>query len=154
MNQQQRAVIKQALEALEVGNNEWKSLADSGDSGYWKAEDQDHYKQANEAIAALRQLLEQPVQEPAGWLYTRNGHEHIFSWTRWGSGVRKGWGETPLSLYTTPPAQPAAWVGLTDEERERLILESIENVTVSEAAMFKTVARAIEAKLREKNGGE
>jgi hypothetical protein len=99
----------------------------------------------HEAITALRQLLEPaPVQEPAGWLYTRNGHEHIFSWTRWGSGVRKGWGETPLSLYTTPPAQPAAWVGLDEDEVEDC---------AKGCATHAELASAIEAKLREKNGG-
>jgi hypothetical protein len=44
-----------ALEALELNNDEWKSLADSGDCGYWNAEDQDHYKQTNEAITAIKQ---------------------------------------------------------------------------------------------------
>ena len=61
MTPQQEAAMRQALEALELNNNEWKSLADSGDAGNWKAEDQDHYKQTKEAITALRQALEQPA---------------------------------------------------------------------------------------------
>jgi hypothetical protein len=44
-----------ALAALKLNNDEWKSLADSGDCGYWNAEDQDHYKQTNEAITAIKQ---------------------------------------------------------------------------------------------------
>ena len=56
--------LKLALEALVLNNDEWKSLADSGDSGYWKAEDQDHYKQTNEAITAIKEALAQPEQEP------------------------------------------------------------------------------------------
>ena len=55
-----KEALKLALEALELNNDEWKSLADSGDSGYWKAEDQDHYKQTNEAITALKAALAQP----------------------------------------------------------------------------------------------
>jgi hypothetical protein len=35
-------------------------LADSGDSGYWKAEDQDHYQQTNKAITALETELAKP----------------------------------------------------------------------------------------------
>ena len=49
-----------ALEALELNNLEWKALADSGDCGYWNAEDQDHYKQTNEAITAIKQARSAP----------------------------------------------------------------------------------------------
>ena len=44
-----------------------------------------------------------------------------------------------LPLYTTPPQRK--WVGLTDEERDEICLGD------------ESIARAIEAKLREKNGG-
>ena len=124
MNEQQRAVVQQALDALELNNNEWKSLADSGDCGYWKAEDQDHYKQTSEAITALRQLLEQPVQEPvlqeieqyrmqmAGISTAALGY-----WKE-DDGIHPDY-DTPAlrdvaklyakyaATYTTPPAQPA-----------------------------------------------
>jgi hypothetical protein len=63
MKPEDKAIVKQALEAMELNNQEWKELADSGDCGYWKAEDQDHYKQTSEAITALRQLLERPTTE-------------------------------------------------------------------------------------------
>lgn len=56
--------MKQALEALELTNAEWRALADSGDSGHWHAEDQDHYKQTQDAITALKEALAQPEQEP------------------------------------------------------------------------------------------
>ena len=52
-----KETIKLALEALQLNNSEWKSLADSGDCGFWRAEDQDHYKQTNEAITACEQAL-------------------------------------------------------------------------------------------------
>ena len=56
--------LKLALEALELNNSEWKDLADSGDSGYWKAEDQGHYQLTIEAITAIEEALAQPEQEP------------------------------------------------------------------------------------------
>jgi len=49
--------LKLALEALELNNSEWKSLADSGDCGFWRAEDQNHYKQTKEAITAIKAAL-------------------------------------------------------------------------------------------------
>jgi phosphoribosylformylglycinamidine (FGAM) synthase-like enzyme len=66
MNEQQLAAVKQALEALKLNNDEWKSLVDAGDAGYWNVEDLAHYKQTNEAIAAVEQALAVPtVQEPS-----------------------------------------------------------------------------------------
>lgn len=55
--------LKLALEALVLNNAEWKHLADSGDSGDWSAEDQDHYKQTEEAITAIKEALAQPEQD-------------------------------------------------------------------------------------------
>jgi len=219
MNQQQRAVVQQALEAFE-------HLHSTGDTQVFDM------CYAPELIPALRQLLEQPVQEPepacwqgddccpnrnaccdaqhclfystppaqpADWVGLTD--EEIISKALHLSGLgtspdvlqfaraieaKLREKNAPTGDKLTPDeaqpadepdalhlaavelarkqhsrieeleallakAQPADWVGLTDKERERLILESIENVTVSEAAMFKTVARAIEAKLREKN---
>lgn len=52
------ALIRQMLEALEKSNLEWKGLADSGDAGYWKAEDQTRYQQSEAAITAARAHLE------------------------------------------------------------------------------------------------
>jgi hypothetical protein len=87
-----------ALEALELNNDEWKALADSGDCGYWKAEDQDHYKQTNEAITAIKQARSAPVQEP--WKYRRWNDEA----EKWELTDDCGWPSKPL--YTTPPAAP------------------------------------------------
>ena len=60
--------LKLALEALVLNNAEWKHLADSGDSGDWSAEDQDHYKHTEEAITAIKEALAQPEQEPVAWM--------------------------------------------------------------------------------------
>jgi hypothetical protein len=43
------------------------------------------------------------------------------------------------------------WVGLTDEQLKETIRETIESVTVSQLVYSVAFARAIEAKLKEKN---
>ena len=58
-----RELMQQALEALETNNQEWKQLADSGDAGFWEAEEQPFYELSVKAITALRQALE-TEQEP------------------------------------------------------------------------------------------
>lgn len=57
-------IIQQALDALVLNNEEWKALADSGDAGNWKAEEQDHFVQAEIAIQKLASLLP-PVKVPS-----------------------------------------------------------------------------------------
>jgi hypothetical protein len=56
-----------ALEALEVNNQAWKSLADSGDAGFWEAEEQPFYELSVKAITAIKQARSAPVQEPV-WI--------------------------------------------------------------------------------------
>ena len=91
------------------------------------------------AITALRQLLEQPepVQEPVAWM---DASGDIYKHELW-----PDWNPPHKPLYTTPPAQPAAWVGLMDEE----MVELFERYGHKTAALLD----AHEAKLREKNGG-
>ena len=55
-----KEALKLALEAMILNNAEWKRLADSGDGGYWSAEEQDHYKQTEQAIIAIKEALAQP----------------------------------------------------------------------------------------------
>ena len=87
-----------------------------------------------------RDELAKPEQEPvAVWELTEDG---------WDTIADAAWMETlPVGtkLYTAPPRKE--WVGLTDEEIDRAI--------ISTAPSFKPddVARAIEAKLKEKNHG-
>ena len=58
-----KEALKLALEALELNNREWKATADSGDSGYWLAEEQAFYQQAEKAIIAIKEALAQPEQD-------------------------------------------------------------------------------------------
>jgi len=90
--------MKLALEALELNNAEWKSLADSGDTGYWRAEDQSHYKQTNEAIIALRTAIEQAEkQEPVAWMKEGGFRSQVtFDWR-----IAKREGLT-IPLYSRP----------------------------------------------------
>jgi hypothetical protein len=85
---------------------------------------------AREAITAIKQAISAPVQEPV---------------VRWDSD---GWGDLLVDslpdgtlLYTTPPAAHRQWVGLTDEEIEKL----------RQSFATRYAIEAIEAKLREKN---
>jgi hypothetical protein len=52
--------LKLALDALEINNKAWKALADSGDAGFWEAEEQPFYELSVKAITALREALAEP----------------------------------------------------------------------------------------------
>jgi hypothetical protein len=151
MNQQQQAVVQQTLEMANATLHE--AL--------------EHIAKLKEENAALRQLLEQPVQEPVAWYRDEDGIRIYYDTKCW---------EDATPLYTTPPAQPTTkdsltvdhgdlltiayldgvhtgkqlakreWVGLTEEDREQHRDDYRSNIHDDEFA-------SIEAKLREKNGG-
>ena len=91
-----KEALKLALEALVMNNAEWKHLADSGDSGYWSAEDQNHYKQTEQAITAVQRVLANEAlekmaenarelgldYEPAQPFITHNV-EQPYDWSEW-----------------------------------------------------------------------
>ena len=54
--------LKLALKALETNNKAWKHLADSGDAGFWEAEEQPFYELSVQAITAVKEALAQPEQ--------------------------------------------------------------------------------------------
>ena len=137
MTPKDKAKVQQALAALELNNDEWKSLADSGDCGYWKAEDQDHYKQTSEAITALRQLLEQPADHSEQDLdMVENGDLLTIVYMD--------------GLHTGKRMAKREWVGLTaDEMLEALI--AVDPATKRLPIGFARFAQAVEAKLKEKN---
>jgi hypothetical protein len=159
MNQQQRAVVQQALDALETEA-----------AIYREADPEDREPEYIwEAITALRQLLEQPVQEPVAWYRDEDGMRIYYDTKCW---------EDATPLYTTPPAQPTdhseqhldmvdhgdeltiayldgvhtgkkmakrEWIGLTNEECIEIAARGYPR--------WLEFAQAVEAKLREKNGG-
>ena len=129
--------LKLALEALVLNNVEWKHLADSGDSGDWSAEDQDHYKQTEEAITAIKEALAQPEQEPVAFCKVEDVYNNDSLLTQ--LGVKRG-----DLLYTTPPQR--TWVGLTPQERDE-INERVYGAVPHHVAFH----AAIEQALREKN---
>jgi hypothetical protein len=89
---------------------------------------------------------EATVQEPVAWIHVdayQPSNRHL-EWKENCKGYEGDWVKHPL--YTTPPAAQRQWVGLTDEEIEKAC------VPLGAAMLsFTEVARAIEAKLKEKN---
>ena len=131
-----REDIEEAIEVLEDASAEM--LRQTGDENYY-----------GEAIAALRQALE-TEQEPVAWISDSptKGNGKQLHWTkseawRWSSNI------TPL--YTAPP-KAAEWAGLTDDEIQDLSYLS-QKIDATNSAWFDRwgFARAIEAKLKEKN---
>ena len=146
-----RELMQQALEALETNNQEWKQLADSGDAGFWEAEEQPFYELSVKAITALRQALE-TEQEPLeywnaveGWVKIDEVREH-FEIAGCGT-IYKSAGEGRSPLYTAPPKRE--WVGLTDEEIQKVVSKKWWDW--EDAFDIEGFSRAIEAKLKEKN---
>jgi hypothetical protein len=121
-----RELLKQAQDALEYASDETKPENLHGcDCLICKT------------ILALRDRLAQSEQEPKAW-YDKYGmitHDPF---------------EGVTSLYTTP--QQRQWVGLTDDELEK-VFPAIATYHEANKTLYRSIARAIEAKLRENNGG-
>jgi hypothetical protein len=79
-------------------------------------------------------------QEPVAWRYQNSNTDHVYLVWEKGTGGRN-W--TPL--YTTPPRRE--WRGLRDEEIRRMGIET----PGQQGGWNLAFARAIEAKLKEKN---
>ncbi len=116
--------------AREAGIDEWW---DNG--GDWRETFNEHLKAFEALVRADECALATPVQEPVGYV-AENG---VVDWNVCAPPIL-------TDLYTTPPAQPQrTWVGLTDEE----ILKSEWAIGANDVLL--NFARAIEAKLKEKN---
>ena len=140
--------MKQALEALEEGNK--LCLA-----AFFKTS-----VIFDPAITALRTAIEQAEkQEPVAWANPND-------LTNFDMKVRTNGGPLhTVPLYTTPPGAQRQWVGLTDEEVKKVHTNAGVTYLVpadydrhlfthmTDVQIMK-VSRAIEAKLREKNGGQ
>jgi len=79
-----------------------------------------------------------PVQEPVAYLCENAVGHKYFRWKKPSSEFK------PIALYTTPPAAQRQWVGLTDEEIDKTYETQVWDAR-------RSYARAIEAKLKEKN---
>ena len=95
------------------------------------------------ARAVARERLEQPNQEPLGYIASMAANDLRASIYRdvavsvYGEDL-----EDTVAIYTTPPAAQRQWVGLTLQERNELCRA---------VAASTHQVRAIEAKLKEKN---
>ena len=100
---------------------------------------------ANKAIKTLRAKLSAPEPEPVAWMEIENYLDEENLWCE-----RKVLSEYDngrnMPLYTAPPQRE--WVGLTDDKYEAMAEQYVTN------CYFDTLkyAKAIEAKLKEKNG--
>ena len=137
--------LKMAIEALEqyvkvvqhkFNAENWGDIEDGG-------------KPAIKAIQACKEALEQPAQEPVAW-YWDNNHRDKIPYV----GVERGNPKmddifgTPIPLYTHPAP---SWQGLSDDEIGVLFDSVMANDTESTEFFGIDFARAIEAKLKEKN---
>jgi hypothetical protein len=119
--EREQALDKMAENARELGLN-----YDTPLSAFVRSSDEDKAevmeRVIDKAIEAQKKAQPAPVQEPV---------ESPDDWSDW---------------KVTPPAQPAPWVGLTDEEVAAAWPCEL-------GSMEKRFARTIEAKLKEKNRG-
>jgi len=129
-------VLKQALRTLEYIDNVYMSVPKLG----------------HEAITSLRKAIaELESQEPVAWRtfdgesqYEYRAYEDNEDYGLWWEERHpnhKNWVEP---LYTHPPQR--TWVGLTDEE-----IDLINGSMCGEREFHREYAKAIEAKLKEKN---
>ena len=125
--------LKIALDALETELSiDWGNPDDFDTSA----------EKMHKAIAAIKEALAQPEQEPVAWAryprYTGKAQlpEIVFN---------KPDGKDWLELYTTPPQR--TWVGLFDEEIEVLF----QTAAGADEEVHIRFARAIESKIKELN---
>lgn len=122
MTEQQQATMRQALEALEHMCMHTRSKTGYRNQIVGKA--MDDLRQALSADA----LEQQPAAPVKVW--DADGYDALMQ---------------ELEMWQAKAQKPAAWVGLTDEERKELCGTGING------KVFQEISRMVEAKLREKN---
>jgi hypothetical protein len=90
-------------------------------------------------ISANKQARSAPMQEPVAWGYI-DEYGEVQKFKNPSAHKRAAY-ENFQILYTTPPTAQRPWVGLTDEERNKIRFDYLD---------YDERARAIEAKLKEK----
>ena len=102
-------------------------------------------------IAELLDAPQPPAQqEPVAWRYDLKRGGSFEGVSTEYSRVKLSIGENWIPLYTSPPAQ-RTWVDLTDEGIIEWVESGEYNVITNDWASHIEFARAIEAKLKEKN---
>jgi hypothetical protein len=144
-----KEVLKLALEALETNNKAWRHLADSGDAGFWEAEEQGFYELSVKAITTIKEALAQTEhgwtpERIAGMVRLKEAQDKKMAQqeqpkVRTGNCLRVG----VCASEGHKIAPQRTWVGLTLGEQGDLYSEYSENPAL--------LYRAIEAKLKEKN---
>jgi hypothetical protein len=136
LNDEQGANMTDLRKAAEMALAKFEHLWEIGIDAEYKVE-------LLPEIKALRQAIEQAEkQEPVAYKYTDKTNPLVFYFTeRKGKDVTQNPDAIETALYTAP--QQREWVGLTDDEI------ALYDKRLSGSG----VARAIEAKLKEKNGG-
>ena len=141
-------VLKQALEALEKVKRRAVVMGSTGD---YREGQLDALKEVSEdvkpAIASLQQALAKlESQEPvACGTYQEVTDTMNALWAGTLEQVQIAEEMKNKKLYTAPPQR--TWVGLTDEEVNNAIKEK----NITPLFTYRMIARAIEAKLKEKN---
>ena len=128
--QMTKEALKMAMEALEgVLDDAPKVLEASITGGLYEV------IQCRDAITAIKEALAQPQQEPVAWHYPGGKPDQCTT--------DKAYAEKDPAW--TPMYYKQEWVGLTDEEAYKIYRDCGDlNVRIN-------IARAIEAKLKEKN---
>jgi len=85
----------------------------------------------------------EPEQEPVAWMHIQGRHQELSHFPLDDGEISRGWEQYPL--YTTPPQR--TWVGLTDEDVNGFVGQ----YWGDEYMKMRSMVRAIEAKLKERN---
>ena len=142
MTPQEREVMQMALDALDKLLD--KLNADICDnSGIW-----DEYCDGGNAMQALRARLAQPEPEPWGYISHKSWKMPVFVEADDLQAANLPFNNPDYTpVYKAPPQRE--WQGLTDEEIEQGMKQAYS--TVQGRNLEVAFARAIEAKLKEKN---
>jgi len=108
------------------------------------------YSLQSKAITAIKQARSAPVQEPVAYRSRLASGSYTYCNT-------PQFFDNAEPLYTAAPAARRQWTGLTDEEAAATAYKGFdeywtEDCKGSEAEAWAAAGRAIEAKLKEKNG--